>query len=188
MKQAHRFSGAGKPYEGLTKLTKAGPQWTGVVRTDGNVLIEPLSWRKPRRVFVNSMSDLFHEDVPTLFIDRVFAVMALCSQPGARLNRLHWIIAGGESGHSARPSDEYWYRWLRAQARSADVSFFMKQLGDVPMLARARWERSGRLLSARNHRRVPEGFVPLKFYASKAGEPAEWPEDLRVREFPGVRA
>lgn len=40
-------------------------------------LLEPLSWRKPARVFVNSMSDLFHEDVPDAFIDRVFAVMAL---------------------------------------------------------------------------------------------------------------
>jgi protein gp37 len=77
MKQAHRFSGPGKAYEGLTKLTKAGPQWTGVVRTVEDVLLEPLSWRKPRRVFVNSMSDLFHEDVPDAFIDKVFAVMAL---------------------------------------------------------------------------------------------------------------
>jgi len=77
MKQAHRFSGAGKAYEGLTKQTKAGPQWTGVVRTVESALLEPLSWRKPARVFVNSMSDLFHEDVPDAFIDRVFAVMAL---------------------------------------------------------------------------------------------------------------
>jgi len=43
-------------------------------------LAQPLSWRKPRRVFVNSMSDLFHEDVPDAFIDRVFAVMALAPQ------------------------------------------------------------------------------------------------------------
>lgn len=40
----------------------------------------PLKWKKPRRVFVNSMSDLFHEDVPFEFIDRVFAVMALTPQ------------------------------------------------------------------------------------------------------------
>lgn len=40
-------------------------------------LAAPLSWKKPRRVFVNSMSDLFHEDVPFEFIDEVFAVMAL---------------------------------------------------------------------------------------------------------------
>lgn len=40
----------------------------------------PLHWRKPSRVFVNSMSDLFHPDVPDEFIDRVFAVMALTPQ------------------------------------------------------------------------------------------------------------
>ena len=43
-------------------------------------LIDPLRWNKPRKVFVNSMSDLFHEDVPFEFIDRVFAIMALSQQ------------------------------------------------------------------------------------------------------------
>ena len=47
------------------------------VRTHADRLDAPLRWRKPRRVFVNSMSDLFHEDVPDDFIDRVFAVMLL---------------------------------------------------------------------------------------------------------------
>lgn len=41
---------------------------------------QPLRWKKPRRVFVNSMSDLFHPDVSFEFIDRVFAIMALCPQ------------------------------------------------------------------------------------------------------------
>ena len=40
-------------------------------------LVQPLKWKRPRRVFVNSMSDLFHEDVPDEFIDRVFAVMSI---------------------------------------------------------------------------------------------------------------
>ena len=40
----------------------------------------PLHWRKPRRVFVNSISDLFHEEVPDGFIDRVFTMMSLCPQ------------------------------------------------------------------------------------------------------------
>lgn len=43
-------------------------------------LDQPLRWRRPRRIFVNSMSDLFHEDVPTLFIDAVFGVMAMTPQ------------------------------------------------------------------------------------------------------------
>lgn len=79
MKAAHRFSGPGRPYEGLTQLVKGkGPQWTGVVRVVPEKLIEPLTWREPRRVFVNSMSDLFHEEVPTSFIAHVFAVMSAC--------------------------------------------------------------------------------------------------------------
>ncbi|CDQ10581.1 Phage Gp37Gp68 family protein [Acidithiobacillus ferrivorans] len=43
-------------------------------------LDQPLRWSKPRMIFVNSMSDLFHEDVPDAFIDKVFAVMALAEK------------------------------------------------------------------------------------------------------------
>ena len=43
-------------------------------------LDQPLRWTRPRRIFVNSMSDLFHKDVPDEFIARVFAVMALAPQ------------------------------------------------------------------------------------------------------------
>lgn len=43
-------------------------------------LEQPLRWKRPRKVFVNSMSDLFHPDVPDEFIDRVFAVMAIADQ------------------------------------------------------------------------------------------------------------
>lgn len=49
--------------------------WNGRLICDGSKLTEPLGWRKPRRVFVCSMSDLFHDDIPFEFIDRVFAVM-----------------------------------------------------------------------------------------------------------------
>ena len=80
MRQAHRAGGPGRAYEGLTQISKAGPVWTGKVRTVRELLAQPLHWRKPRRIFVNSMSDLFHEDVPEEFIDKVFAVMALCPQ------------------------------------------------------------------------------------------------------------
>lgn len=55
-------------------------RWTGKVNFDEKALLAPLGWRKPRMVFVNSMSDLFHPEVPDEWVDRVFAVMALCPQ------------------------------------------------------------------------------------------------------------
>jgi protein gp37 len=68
-------------YAGLTQLTKAGPVWTGkLALAPEHALTEPLRRRKPTTWFVNSMGDLFHEDVPDEWIDRVFAVMALCPQ------------------------------------------------------------------------------------------------------------
>lgn len=54
--------------------------FNGVLRLSDADLAKPLKWRKSRKVFVNSMSDLFHRDVPFEFIDRVFAVMALTPQ------------------------------------------------------------------------------------------------------------
>ncbi|MDZ7703331.1 MAG: phage Gp37/Gp68 family protein [Trueperaceae bacterium] len=57
-----------------------GPRWTGKVKTLPRKLSDPLSWRKPRRVFVNSMSDLFHPDVGFEFIAAVWGVMASCPQ------------------------------------------------------------------------------------------------------------
>ncbi len=77
MRIAHRFSGEGKPFEGLTRMTSRGPVWTGRARVCEETLEHPLHWRLAQRVFVNSMSDLFHEDVPEAFLDRMFGVMAL---------------------------------------------------------------------------------------------------------------
>ena len=74
---AARFSGMGLPYEGLT--TPAGT-WNGEVSLITDHLTDPLHWKKPRMIFVNSMSDLFHENVREKWIDRIFAVMALCPQ------------------------------------------------------------------------------------------------------------
>ena len=62
---AERFRGTpGHPYQHGFDLT---------LRWDR--LAQPLSWKRPRRIFVNSMSDLFHKDIPNSFIDRVFGTM-----------------------------------------------------------------------------------------------------------------
>ncbi len=72
---AARFSGKGMAYEGLAENTKAGPRWTQEVRTVPALLEAPLKWKTPRRIFVNSMSDLFHEKIEVDYIQKVFSVM-----------------------------------------------------------------------------------------------------------------
>jgi protein gp37 len=108
-KVAYRFSGPGQPYEGLVRINAAGerqPQWNGQIQFAENHLLDALRWNpivdhdptcdyyladrkqirncgcptRARRIFVNSMSDLFHENVTDVMLDRIFAVMALCPQ------------------------------------------------------------------------------------------------------------
>ena len=55
-------------------------RWSGDLHLDYGALEDPLGWKSPRTVFVNSMSDLFHEAVPTDFIQRLFGVMNACPQ------------------------------------------------------------------------------------------------------------
>jgi len=65
---------------GLTTMSKAGPVWNGKVRLNEDWLTQPLKWKRPRMIFVCAHGDLFHENVPDEWIDRVFAVMALSPQ------------------------------------------------------------------------------------------------------------
>lgn len=81
--QTHRLANMGQyaKYGGLTVLNGKGERhFNGVVRTHEDALDIPLRRKKPTTYFVNSMSDLFHKEVPFEFIDKVFAVMALCPQ------------------------------------------------------------------------------------------------------------
>lgn len=73
--------GGAPHYAGTTQASKAGSVWTGkLALAPDSILTQPLRWKRGRRIFVNSMGDLFHEDVPDAWIDRVFAVMALTPQ------------------------------------------------------------------------------------------------------------
>jgi len=222
----------------------------------------PLHWKKPRRVFVNSMSDLFHEDVPGNFLDSVFRVMIECRQHtfqvltkrakrmqkyvgdrwgvfggkehplgpniwlgvsvedqkraderiplllqtpaavrflscepllglvvldtfhGGRphyLTRevdhaedvmLDWVIVGGESGPGSRACNMDWIRSIVQQCNRAGVACFVKQVGS---------NASG---DSQLHQIDCQCGLHHGFKDKKGGDPEEWPEDLRVREFP----
>jgi len=204
---AERFRGVpGHPYEMGFDLTLR-PE-----RVD-----QPLLWKRPRTIFVNSMSDLFHEDVPLEFIQQVFDVMQrahwhrfqvltkraerlaevapllpwpenawmgvsvenqrwtsridlLRTTPAAvkflscepllgpldlDLTGIDWVIAGGESGHGARPMRLEWAKDLRDQCLTADVPFFFKQWGAHDAIGRrVGKKKAGRLLEGQ----VCEGF------------------------------
>jgi protein gp37 len=85
MREARRHDHEGGAYQGLTRIRRkdGAVDWSGdVVTTPDKVLTKPLHWRKPRRIFVNSMSDLFHESLSDEDIDRVFGVMWACLYMG----------------------------------------------------------------------------------------------------------
>ncbi len=264
-KIAARFSGPGQPFEGFAERGAYGGRWTGKIALVDDMLTLPLRWKKPRRVFVNSMSDLFHENLPDEAIDKVFAVMALAPQhtfqvltkradrmrkyfaalscdggyrpyvrrsgwvaPDPRdgdhvillqegqswplpnvwlgvsvedrarktriadlratpaairflsceplleelgaldLTGIHQVIIGGESGPRSRPFALEWARSIVGQCKASSVACFVKQLGAKP-----------------GDRPSPQFcHEPIKLRDRKGGDWSEWPEDLRVREFP----
>jgi protein gp37 len=62
-------------YSGVTKKVRKKAIWTGQIHLNEEALSVPLHWRAPRKVFVNSMSDLFQDGVPSTFISKVWDVM-----------------------------------------------------------------------------------------------------------------
>lgn len=255
---------------GKTIVSKNYHQPFDVVQLRPDLILKPFSWREPRRIFVESMGDIFHVDVPDAFLDRVFAMMALTPRhryqlltkrakrmhdyfatpnvdhrvreqaielaktrglglpPGfqwplpnvwlgvstenqqlldervpylqatpaavrflscepllgplsfrpkahnlddmlrllssgdaarpALLDRIHWLIVGGESGPGSRPYDPEWARGIIRQAHEADVAVYHKQVGSNP--------------------------IGLDVKHKMGGDANEWPLDLRVRQFP----
>jgi protein gp37 len=252
-RQAHRQNqvGTGKPsaYFGLTEIRQGRPAWTGQIRLVPEKLDEPVRWRKPRRVFVDSMSDLFHEDVTDEFIQGVFQTMESASWhtfqiltkrserlaglaldldwppnvwmgvsietaeylwranhlrkvPAAvrflslepllgplgtfDLSGIHWVIVGGESGPGARPCDIAWIRDIVRQCRGAKVPVFVKQLGAKPYAGH--WEYDYCCERCHEHpgqHHYHHDGISYPLRSRKGADPSEWPEDLRVREFPG---
>jgi protein gp37 len=125
-RMAARFSGLGEPYEGLAKNTPQGPRWTGEVKLIPEHLRDPLRWQKPRRIFVNSMSDLFHEKLSDEAIAAVFGIMAaagkhtfqvLTKRPDRMSRWFVWLDQMAERCASIFPDDSL--AWRRAHVLSS---------------------------------------------------------------------
>lgn len=131
-----RLSGNGGPYEGLTRDTSGGPVWTGEVRVVPGLVDAPLRWRRPRFVFVNSMSDLFHESVSNDVLDAAFAVMALSDihtfqALTKRATRMQAYFDAGEDALRAR--------WKKALPAAHRTEQNLARLDAVPYPLRNLW-------------------------------------------------
>ncbi len=95
------------------------------------------------------------------------------------LTGIHQVIVGGESGNGARPCEVDWIRNVVRQARAAGVAVFVKQVGaaysdPINSVAGRKLKVDTRLVQ-----------IGRRLKSSKGGDMAEWPADLRIREFPG---
>lgn len=132
--------------------------------------------------------------------DTGFRFNALCKKEGIGFRGigLDWVVVGGESGPAARPFKIEWARSIICQCQVAGVPVFMKQLGAVPIIKdvppfngslNGRFESGfpdGTFFGNRTGRRELNGLQVL-LRDRKGGDMAEWPPDLRVREYPAQK-
>lgn len=147
MQIAYRFKGEGLAYEGLATLRNGKPDWTGLVREQLDVLGAPLHWKKPRRIFVNSQTDLFHHGFSNEFIAAVFGIMAVCPQHKfqiltKRAKRMReWFAWAAARKEDAPPWDTLWECALlylsghhaknpEKRIATPDMELYRKRLGD----------------------------------------------------------
>ena len=106
---AARFSKPGQPYDGLTD---EHGRWNGRTMVIDKHLADPIRWREPRKIFVNSMSDLFHESISDEVIDKIFVVMAF-----ARRHTFQVLTKRPERMREYAPTPDRWdaaRHWLRS--------------------------------------------------------------------------
>lgn len=135
MRMAARLEAMGVPkYVELTRKTGGRAKWTGVVRCDDQSLNVPRRWRRPRKVFVNSMSDLFHPEVPVAFIEKVWSVMSETPHHEYQLltkrpERMKDVLSG--NGFKILPNV-----WVGTSVEGAEVADRIEHLRQTPAAVR----------------------------------------------------
>ena len=140
---AARFGKAeGNPYQGYSEFKHGQPHWTGKVEVIENKLDQPLRWRKPSLIFVNSMSDTFHESVSDVAISQAFEVMdkAYWHQYQILTKRPERMLEMWESNLLPR-GDNFWYGVSIENVEAAKRCKYL-----VQMDARVRWVSAEPLL------------------------------------------
>lgn len=160
-RQAMRFAGPGQPYQGLvTKRLKVinaderdrgnyvEAHWTGKVRFVAEHLCDPLSWRTPCRVFVNSMSDVFHESLTNEQIAAIFGVMAAANRHTfqvltKRADRMEkwfaWIAREAKACNAGNGMTPAARCFVEAQRAAPDVTQYLSESSVVSRACGAPW-------------------------------------------------
>lgn len=130
MRMAARLQAMGHhKYRNTTRKSGGRYVWTGKVNIDESSLSAPLEWRRGKRIFVNSMSDLFHDSVPDNFISRVWDVMAECPQHHFQiLTKRPERMA---NFFKAKKLDNLFNVWLGTSVESADVIDRIAYLSEI---------------------------------------------------------
>jgi protein gp37 len=134
MRMAARLEAMGvDKYRGLTRKSGGRAKWTGALFLDETALQVPLGWARPRNVFVNSMSDLFHPNVPVEFIRKVWSVMAQTPRHTYQIltKRPDRMAAALRSGFNVLPNV-----WLGASVEDGKVIHRLDELREVPAAIR----------------------------------------------------
>lgn len=131
MEMALRLEAMGiEKYAGLARRSGSKVVWNGIVREDANALDIPRRWKKPRKIFVNSMSDLFHADVSDIFIEKVWDVMRATPHHHYQIltkrpERMAQVV-------SSKIAEILPNVWLGTSVENADVIDRIDHLRDVP--------------------------------------------------------
>ncbi len=135
MQMARRLEAMGiDKYKGLTQKRGKNVTWNGIVKEDKSSLLIPYTWKKPRKIFVNSMSDLFHEDVSEAFILSVWKVMRETPQHNYQIltkrpERMHQIVS--KKIKIVLPNV-----WLGTSVENAEVTERINHLRKIPAAIR----------------------------------------------------
>lgn len=156
------------------KLVYTRPNlWLGVSVENQKAAEEriPLLLQIPAAVRFLSVEPLLEPVDLTPWLDQQFRFPTGPAAPSnQQRSALHWVIVGGESGSKARPCDLEWIRSVLFDATKVHVPCFVKQVGTNPLCGPDLGQYGNRLR--------------LGIHDPKGSDPAEWPEDLRVQQFP----
>jgi len=212
---AKRLRGMGLPqYQSVVD----GKGWTGEIAFVPDALEKPLRWRRPRRVFVGSMTDLFHPNVPIPTINSIVSVMVRAKQHRFQLLTKRPDMVLDWQGHSGWTLPEN--VWMGVTCERSDYSWRCSYLAWIPATVRfvsfepllgsfenhpgvldyADWAIVGCESGPKRRPCKIEWALDLVRQCKAAGvavfvkqldidgrvshDPAEWPAELRVREYP----